>query len=96
LKEGDRELGGFKIRLSEKSSEIIKELAPRLYSEQGAGASIAKKKKKLVRQATFDEKAETSSVPARDSERPQLEKQGDLFQYERDTQNLSALEKSKE
>lgn len=44
---------GFKIRLSEKSTEILKELGPRLFSNQGTGASIEKSKKKLVRQAKF-------------------------------------------
>lgn len=45
-----------------------------------------------VRQAIFNERGDMSSVPARDSERPQLEKQGgDLFQWAKDEDNLKKL-----
>lgn len=48
-------------------------------------------KKPLVRQVVFMEDASLSDVPAPDSERPQLEKQEDLFQYAKDQDNLKRI-----
>ena len=48
-------------------------------------------KRKLVRQAKFREDGIVTDVPARDSEKPQLEKQSDLFQFEKDRSNLERL-----
>ena len=55
-----------------------------------AGASVLNKKK-LVRQAKFREDGVVTDVPAKDSEKPQLEKQSDLFQFEKDRDNLKRL-----
>ena len=48
-------------------------------------------RKKLVRQAKFREDGTVTDVPARDSEKPQLEKQADLFQFQKDVENLKKL-----
>jgi len=49
------------------------------------------KKQKLTRQAKFREDGTVTDVPARDSEKPQLEKQPDLFQFGKDRENLERL-----
>ncbi|MBA7642091.1 hypothetical protein ES703_49777 [subsurface metagenome] len=51
-------------------------------------------KPKLTRQAKFRGDGSQTSVPARDSERPQLERQGDLFQNAEQADQLDRLEKS--
>ncbi|MDZ4230388.1 MAG: ParB/RepB/Spo0J family partition protein [Dehalococcoidales bacterium] len=51
-------MADFKIRLSEKSTDILKELGPRLFSDVGAGASIENKKRQLAKKDRF-EKNET-------------------------------------
>ena len=44
----------------------------------------------MVRQASFGLNMEQTSVPAKDTEKPQLEKQGgDLFQMAKDRENLN-------
>jgi hypothetical protein len=53
---------------------------------------MEKKRKEFVRQVKFGTDCEITSVPVKDSERPQLEKQSDLFQFEKDQRNLKALE----
>ena len=50
------------------------------------------KGKKLVRQAKFREDLTITDIPAKDTEKPQLEKQGgDLFQWAKDEDNLKKL-----
>ena len=53
--------------------------------------SVSPKKQKLVRQAKFREDGSLTDVPAVDSEKPQLEKQSDLFQFGKDRDNLGRL-----
>jgi len=48
-------------------------------------------KKKLVRQAMFRPDGSVTDVPVKDSEKPQLEKQSDMFQYGKDRDNLERL-----
>ena len=54
-------------------------------------------RKKLVRQAKFRADGTVTDVPARDSERPQLEMQGDLFLFSRERalyDDMNTAEKS--
>lgn len=54
------------------------------------------KKPKLVRQAKFREDMSLTDVPARDSEKPQLEGQASLTQWAVDQGNLEKLKNSVE
>ena len=44
-----------------------------------------------VRQSVFNERGDISDIPAKDSERPQLEKQLDMFTYLKEKQLLNQL-----
>ena len=52
---------------------------------------VAEDRVSLARQTMFREDGSMTDVPAQDPEKPQLEKQADLFQYERDQKNLKQL-----
>lgn len=48
----------------------------------------------LVRQSTFRDDGTVTSVPAKNSEQPQLEVQGSLMQWHEDQEKLKRLEDS--
>jgi len=50
--------------------------------------------KKLIRQAKFREDGTVTDVPARDSEKPQLEKQKTLFDWQGTEELLKRLKES--
>ena len=45
----------------------------------------------MVRQAMFKLDGSITDIPTGETERPQLERQGDLFTYPKDTENLARL-----
>jgi len=47
----------------------------------------------MVRQSMFKTDGSITDIPARDTEKPQLEKQPDLFQWKKDIDNLERLVK---
>ena len=49
----------------------------------------------MVRQAVFRLDGSITDVPTRETERPQLERQGDLLQYGVDQENLKRIEEGK-